>query len=206
MKGYESLQAQLNLKEGMPYTPEWSAGADFLQIIVDYCLKARPSLVLECGSGLSTLMLARCCQMNGEGRVVSLEDGEEYAANTRAYIDHYGLGRYASVIHAPLQKTVLDDVEYVWYATHEIPDEPIDMLVVDGPSGFIQKNSRYPALPLLYPRLSDSCIVFLDDAARPDEQAIVALWQAGYPDMGQDYLETARGCSILTINKGNLPE
>ncbi|MEN8180625.1 MAG: class I SAM-dependent methyltransferase, partial [Pseudomonadota bacterium] len=65
MEGYESLQAQLNLNEGIPYTPNWTAGADFLQIIVDDCLQAKPSLVLECSSGLTSLMLARCCQING---------------------------------------------------------------------------------------------------------------------------------------------
>ena len=203
LKHYQSLQAQLNLKEGIPYTPDWSAEADFLQLIVDHCRQARPWLVLECGSGLTTLLLARCCQMNGQGCVVSLEDGKEYAENTRTYIDRYGLGQYVSVIHAPLQKILLDDVDYLWYATHEIPDEPIDMLVVDGPSGFIQKNSRYPALPILYPRLSHGCRIFLDDAARPNEQEILALWQARYTDTSQEYIETARGCAILTIDKRN---
>lgn len=204
MEDYASLQEQLNLTEGIPYTPNWSAGADFLQLIVDYCLQARPALILECSSGLTSLVLARCCQMNATGRVVSLEDGEEYAASTRSYIDRYGLGRYSSVIHAPLRKSVLDSIDYAWYATDEIPDGRVDMLVIDGPSGFIQKNSRYPALPLLYPRLADGCRVFLDDAARPDEQAIVAMWMAAYPAIEQDYVETARGCSVLTINSTQL--
>ncbi|MEN8180709.1 MAG: class I SAM-dependent methyltransferase, partial [Pseudomonadota bacterium] len=169
--------------------------------IVDDCLQAKPSLVLECSSGLTSLMLARCCQINGAGRVVSLEDGEEYVGNARAFINRYKLGEVASVIHAPLQKTDVDGAEYLWYATRKIPDQPIDMLVIDGPSGFIQKNSRYPALPMLYPRLADGCRVFLDDAARPDEQEIVAMWQAAYPELEQETIETERGCSILTIHK-----
>lgn len=201
LEDYLALQEQLNLKEGIPYTPDWSAGADFLQLIVDYCLRAGPSLILECGSGLTTLMLARCCKMNGHGRVVSLEDSAEYAANTQTYIDRYRLGRRASVIHAPLQKVMLNGVDYVWYTAQDIPEQPVDMLIVDGPSGFIQKNSRYPALPVLYSRLSYGCRIFLDDAARPDEQEILALWQTGYPDATQEYHETSRGCSILTINR-----
>ncbi|MCU7929352.1 MAG: class I SAM-dependent methyltransferase [Candidatus Thiodiazotropha sp. (ex Codakia rugifera)] len=199
MKEYASLRTQLDLNEGIPYTPDWSAGADYIQIIVDACLQFKPSLILECSSGLTTLMLARCCQMNGYGRVVSLEDGEQYADKTREYIDRYGLREYASVIHAPLQKTVLHDVEYDWYSRDTIPDESIDMLVIDGPSGFIQKNARYPALPILYPQLSDCCRLYLDDAARADEQAIVALWQSRYPNLRHEYCETSRGCSILTV-------
>lgn len=201
MQDYESLQLQLNLHEGIPFSPNWSAGADFLQIIVDYCLQARPSLVLECSSGLTSLMLARCCQMNGSGQVVSLEDGEEYATKTRSYMDRYGLDDYAAVVHAPLQEIEVAGADYLWYATQEIPDRPVEMLVIDGPSGFIQKNSRYPALPLLYPRLADACRVFLDDAARDDEREIVTLWQAAYPELEQNYIETERGCSILTIHK-----
>ncbi len=201
MNGYESLKSQLNLHQGIPYTPDWSAGADFLQLIVDHCLQARPSLVLECSSGLTSLMLARCCQMNGYGRIVSLEDGEEYAENARIFIDRYDLGEVASVIHAPLQKSAIAGTEYFWYMTHDIPDEPIEMLVIDGPSGFIQKNSRYPALPMLYSKLADGCRVFLDDAARPDEREIVKMWQAAYPDIEQASIETERGCSILTIHK-----
>ena len=172
-----------------------------MQIIVDYCLQSRPSLILECSSGLTSLMLARCCQINAKGHVISLEDGEEYAANTRAYINRYGLEQYASIIHAPLHKTQVDGVDYLWYQTDAAPDEPIDMLVIDGPSGFIQKNSRYPALPLLYSKLADGCRIFLDDAARHDEQEILSMWQAAYPEIKQESIETARGCAVLSLNR-----
>jgi hypothetical protein len=75
------------------------------------------------------------------------------------------------------------------------------MLVIDGPSGFIQKNSRYPALPLLYSRLSDGCRVFLDDAARPEEQEIVSLWQTRFPNLEVETVAASRGCAVLTIHK-----
>ncbi|MBT3025742.1 MAG: class I SAM-dependent methyltransferase [Candidatus Thiodiazotropha sp. (ex Ctena orbiculata)] len=195
---YHALQAQLGLRQGIPFTPNWSAGADFMRIIVDACLQNRPKQIMECSSGLTTLMLARCCQINGVGHVISLEDGLQYADNTRGYIDRYGLGGYASVIHAPLQDTVVDGTNYKWYSTDDIPEAGIDMLVIDGPSGFIQKNSRYPALPLFHPRLSEHCVIYLDDAAREDEQAIVTLWQARYPELKHDFRVTARGCSILS--------
>ncbi|MDH5711928.1 MAG: class I SAM-dependent methyltransferase, partial [Gammaproteobacteria bacterium] len=83
-----------------------------------------------------------------------------------------------------------------------LPDVPIDILVIDGPPGFLQKNSRYPSLPLLFDRLSESCSVFLDDAARDDERELVAQWLIEYPGLQHAYHDFERGCSVLKINKG----
>lgn len=201
MNSYESLKNRLNLHKDLPYTPDWSAAPDFLKLIVEHCLETRPATVLECSSGLTTVMLARCCQVNRHGKVFSLEDGEEYAIKTRESLDHNTLEEYASVIHAPLEKTNVDGIDYAWYSMKNIPEQSIDMLVIDGPCGFIQKNSRYPALPLLFNRLSDHCRVFLDDAAREDEKEMVRLWIEEHPEISHEYIETERGCSILTVTK-----
>lgn len=204
VKEYRSLQQQLKLIQGIPYTENWTAGADFLQIIVDDCLETKPSLVFECSSGLTTLMLARCCQINGGGRVVSLENGQEYAEATRSYIEKYGLQEFADVVFAPLISKKFDDVEYSWYSIEKVPEDDIDMLVIDGPSGYIGKHARYPALPVCYSSLASQSKVYLDDAARPDEREIVSLWCARFPGLSHEFIETTRGCSILTLDKSNL--
>lgn len=203
MESYNALRDQLDLHKEFPYSPNWSAAADFLQLIVDHCLQHRPDTVFECSSGLTTLMLARCCQINGRGHVYSLENGEEYAESSRKYIGIYGLTPYASVIHAPLEPVRIHDTEYQWYRTTDLPACNIDMLVIDGPPGFMQKHARYPALPLLHDRLSEQCTVFLDDAAREDEKEIVEMWQREYTALEHHYLETERGCSILTVEIGH---
>jgi predicted O-methyltransferase YrrM len=201
LAAYVSLRDRLDLRRGMPYSRDWSASPDFLEIIVAHCLDAKPATVMECSAGITTLMLAKCCQLNGRGKVYSLEDGEEFARKARAHLDRYELGAHASVIHAPLQSNTVNGIDYLWYSVDKLPDQTIDMLVIDGPSGFIQKNSRYPAIPELYEKLSDQCVVFLDDAARVDEKEIVELWKAEYPSMEYEYIRTERGCSVLTINK-----
>lgn len=198
---YAGLIEQLGLDRDIPLTPDWSAAADFVQLIADHCLQTGPKLVMECSSGLTSVVLARCCQINGRGRVVSLENGEPYAEATRASIARYGLTDCAEVIHAPLTPVTLEGVSFDWYATDSLPDQSIDMLVIDGPPGFIQKHSRYPALPLLYSRLADGCTIFLDDAARPDEQAIVARWQEAFPGLELEYHDNERGCAVLMINR-----
>ena len=75
------------------------------------------------------------------------------------------------------------------------------MLVIDGPPGFIQKHSRYPALPLLFSQLANNCVIFLDDAGREDEKEIIDLWNNEYQNIRHEYIETERGCSVLFINK-----
>ena len=201
LEAYSSLRDRLALKQGLPYTHNWSASPDFLQLIVDHALEHKPATILECSSGLTTLILARCCQINQRGHLYSLENGVEYAEKTRAHLDRYEVASCASVIHAPLEPVSLNGVDYAWYALDKIPDGSIDMLVIDGPPGFIQKNSRYPALPVLYDKLAEHCVIFLDDAAREDEQTIVDLWLQQFPALRHEYLRTERGCSILRRNQ-----
>jgi predicted O-methyltransferase YrrM len=198
---YSELEQQLKLDQGIPYTPDWSAAPDFMQLIVDHALAAKPHTIVECSSGLTTLMLARCCQRNGHGHIYSLENGPEYAEKTRSYFERYGVERYVTVLDAPLEPYNLHGAEYLWYRTDELSGllagRKIDMLTIDGPPGFIQKNSRYPALLVLSDLLAQGCTIFLDDAVRDDEQQIIKLWQEQYPDMACSYLATERGCAIL---------
>jgi len=201
LEAYSRLLARLDLHDGIPYTETWSAGADFVELIVEHALTTQPTMIVECSSGLTTVALARCCQQNGSGKLYSLESGPEYANKTRSYFERYSLNSCATVIDAPLQNYTIEDVDYQWYAIDGIPSTPIEMLVIDGPPGFIQKHSRFPALPLLYEQLADGCKVFMDDAARDDERELVEMWCSRWPLLEHDYIETERGCSILTINK-----
>ncbi|MFW2374825.1 MAG: class I SAM-dependent methyltransferase [Gammaproteobacteria bacterium] len=201
MTSYQSIQQQLNFDQPLPYDKNWSAAADFLQIIINHCLHTRPSSIVECSSGLTSLILARCCQLNHHGHIHSLENEEEYAEKTRQQLTDFGLGGYVEVIDAPLESKSINKHDFMWYSINKLPELSIDMLVIDGPPGFLQKNSRFPALPLLYQQLADHCVIFLDDAARDDEKAIVDMWLQAYPDIKHEYIETERGCSKLIINK-----
>lgn len=200
-ESYHYLRDRLGLRDGLPYTRNWSAQPDFQKLIVEHCLESKPRQIVECSSGLTTLLLARCCQLNGGGRVVSLENGAEYAQRTRDELLRYGLAEYATVLHAPLEESEVDGDSFQWYSIDELTDEPIDMLVIDGPPGFIQHQSRYPALPKLVERLADGCEIFLDDAGRVDERALVKRWLAAYPGLSHDYIALERGCSVLRLKK-----
>jgi len=198
-ESFLGLCSRLELHSGIPYVEDWSAASDFIELIVDHLMTGCPDVILECGSGLSTLMLARACQQIDQGRIISLESGSEYAINTREAIKSYGLDQYVTVIHAPLVDHQYDGGCYQWYALDDLPADYIDMLIIDGPPGVIQKYSRYPALPLLNKHLSPGCNIFMDDAGRADELEIVELWKETYSGIHAEYIEVERGCAKLTM-------
>ena len=194
---YQILENALGFDKALPVTEKWSAAADFLEIISDYCLENRPETIVECSSGTSSLVLSQCCRLNNFGHIYSLENGEEFVNQTRQQLDDFSLSEYCDVFFAPLKTIVLEDEKFKWYDLEKLPEAEIDLLIIDGPPGFIQRQSRYPALPLLSKRLAKECAVFLDDAARDDEQEIVRRWLKTYPEFQVDYIANERGCCIL---------
>lgn len=115
LSAYQPLCDRLGLDTGgLPFTPHWSAAPDFLELIVDHALTHKPAVIVECGSGISALMLARCCALNGGGHVYSLENGADYAANSRDYLAHYGLDTCATLIDAPLVPYRIHGHDYQW--------------------------------------------------------------------------------------------
>jgi predicted O-methyltransferase YrrM len=194
---YLHLEKLLEFNSSLPVTVDWSAAPDFLELISHYCLENKPLNIVECSSGTSSIVLARCCQINKYGCVYSLENGGEFADKTRSQLKDFSLSNDCEVLYAPLESVMLHDEVYQWYDLQELATDKIDMLVIDGPPGFIQRHSRYPALPLLHDRLSKECVIFLDDAARDDEQTLVKCWLREYPEFHLEYIENERGCAIL---------
>jgi hypothetical protein len=57
--------------------------------------------------------------------------------------------------------------------------------------------ARYPALPMFFERLSESAIVLVDDASRPDEQEMIKRWLKEYPVFSHEFLPHEKGTVIL---------
>ncbi len=193
----QALGHRLGLPRPLPYTPSWSAAADFLNLLVRHMRSYRPAQVVECGSGTSTLVLARCCQINGAGHVFSLEHEAHFAEATGAALADQGLAAWATVLYAPLRPWMLEGQAWPWYDLAALPAGGIDLLVVDGPPARSQPLARYPALPVLGPRLTPAAVVYLDDAGRPGEQEVLRRWQACMPQYRQELIPTQRGCARL---------
>ncbi|MGH8793029.1 MAG: class I SAM-dependent methyltransferase [Stackebrandtia sp.] len=179
------LYYDLRPKSALPATGGWAASADLLRCLYDTVRDEGRSRIVECGSGVSTLVMAYALRELGGGKITSLDHDADFAAQTRRMLEQHELQQWAEVRHAPLTKLELDDEIWLWYELAEVPDGPFDMLVIDGPPRATRDQARYPALPLLYDRLGDDAVVVLDDHIRPDERAAAARWIETYPTLKQ---------------------
>lgn len=195
-----ALQQELRLVHALPPTRGWAASPDFLRNLMVHALRDGPRSIVECSSGVSTLVLARCMQLLGkDGHVFSLEHDAEFAEKTRQLLRQHGLCDYATVYDAPLKEYHLPQWSGKWYSHDVLPaDLDIDMLVIDGPPWFVAETPRYPALPFLHGALNSQALVFLDDAFRPEEKTCVQRWLEEFRDL-KELREPVceKGCVVL---------
>ncbi len=200
IQAYQELIALIRPVRPLPPLRGWAASPDFLLHVADHALSSRPQLIVECSSGASTVVLARCCQLNGGGRVLSLEHDPEYARKTRQRLDDHGLNDWAKVVDAPLVPyDGLDAGRWYSLAGLDTDGRQIDLLVIDGPPGGDAQHARYPAVPLLRQHFASNCTVFLDDAGRPEEVEIVARWLTEFPEFEKTALPAEKGCVALRL-------
>jgi predicted O-methyltransferase YrrM len=172
-----ALHGTLDTGSLPPAAGGWAARPETLLALVSEVLDRRPSLVVECGSGASTVWLALALKQLGGGTVVSLEHHEGFAEQTRAALRRCGLEDYAEVRSAPLTDVDVDGVTVPWYSPDALKGlDRVDLLFVDGPPAATGEHARFPAVPLIDVRLATGATVALDDANRPDEDEIVRRW------------------------------
>ena len=168
-------RSQLN--DPLPLMGGWALSPRGMLQAIDLVARPDVSLALECGSGTSTLFLARAVQLKGSGKLIALEHMEEFLEPTIEALKRHGLDDYAEVRHAPLTEVEIDGGTYLWYEDSSISDlTDIDLLIVDGPPGSTGTRARFPAYPLLIERLAPSALILVDDLQRSDERAVVDAW------------------------------
>lgn len=171
---YEMLEPTLPL----PPLGGWALSSDAALTLARLIVSEEPELIVETGSGSSTVVAALAVAKNGHGRVMALEHDIEFGRATRKLLRDRSLEEYATVVDAPLKTYRIGGEDYRWY---DIPEGtmnvPIDLLLVDGPPGPTGPRARFPALPLLIDDLSTTAKILVDDAGRPDEIEIAQKWQ-----------------------------
>lgn len=194
----EALQAlyrDLEFTRALPRLRGNAPSPDYLREITQHVWRRGPRFITECGSGVTTVALAKALQRNGYGHVYSLEHDFENANATYRMLAEQELTDWATVIHAKLVKYTLSGNDYAWYSLNDLPNVAIDMLVIDGPHLSSQKHSRYPALFLLRSRLSEPAVVMVNNAHRDDEVATLTRWSHDFPEFQFQRVKTERGCA-----------
>ena len=190
----------------LPVTRGFVATPDILRELASRIVEHRPQVVLETGTGASTIAIAASLKRNGSGHLWSLEHLPRYADATRRLLDTYGLGAWVTVFDAPLVDTVLPAGTWPWYDISTLTlSGPIELLFVDGPPGDTAAMARYPAVPVLRERLSPHAVVILDDATRRDERRSIERWQAETPGLTAHYLPREEGACVLVMGDPEVP-
>ncbi len=148
----------------------YSALNEFLQS----CIREYRSVdgpVLECGSGLSTVILgALADRLNREHWV--LEHDRNWAARLQACLNRYDI-RSVRMCVGPLK----DYGDYSWYG--EFPDAMPDafpLVICDGPPGDTA-GGRFGLVPVMRAKFPRGSIILLDDVGRHGERCVADRWQ-----------------------------
>jgi predicted O-methyltransferase YrrM len=171
------------LQEGPPLACDaWSLADAPLRLVLT-AIDSGARAVIECGSGRSTVVIARRLAELGEGSVHSLEHDPAWAERTSAQLRAESL-ECATVIAAPLEPHALAGEGGGWYSRAELAKLPeeFDLLLVDGPpAGEPQlRRSRHPALAELSGRLRPGALVVIDDASRAGESQAIEIWSRDF--------------------------
>lgn len=181
----------------VPLTGGWALSPRGLLQVIDLAQALDGGVVVECGSGTSTLYLAKALA-DSPTRLISLEHLPEIAEGVRDMLGRHGLAGRADVRHAPLVQTTLGDDRVMWYDMASLADvDRIDLLVVDGPPGS-EPDARAPALEVFLPKLPAGALVVLDDARRRDERVAFERWMA--LGVAEEVWSTTKNQRVLRIS------
>jgi predicted O-methyltransferase YrrM len=178
----------------VPSLGTWAVEADFGRLVAQE-MEGRPGTIVECGSGVTTLLIASYLQSQGAGLLYSLEHDEGFAEATRRRLARAGLTDRVEVVVAPLVAQRFGRTRTRWYDPAAIGDAleaPIDLLVVDGPPS-VEAWSRWPAIEVLNPLLAPGAVVLLDDGRQRRERRAAWRWQREHREFELYWLDTAKG-------------
>jgi len=168
---WEPLQAYLaeSPSTGCSYS-------DYL-LLYKYIREKKPKHVLECGTGVSTVVIAQALKENhldggGSGKVTSLEESASYHS-AAVKIFPKALAEYADILLSPVVEDTYNFFRGVRYK--DIPDLPYEFVLVDGPDHLVNptrpivafnfdllwviERSKQPVSALIDTRIS-TCFVY----------------------------------------------
>lgn len=149
----------------------YSAHDEYLTSCIYNSLKHSGSPILECGSGLTTILVGIIAGQKGH-TLWSLENSEIWGERVRYILKTFRI--YS--VHLNI-KPLKDYGGYYWYdpPLDSMPDK-FGLVICDGPPGNTI-GGRYGLIPVMRTRLSKGTLILLDDASRPDEQNIAERWR-----------------------------
>lgn len=181
-----TLEEALDL---FPFTA-WSISRNCARALYERVQKLNARVIVDFGSGASTIALAHYARETG-ARLVSFEHDPDFYKVTKRVLVEAELLQFADLRLARIAPLG----GHRGYVVDELPND-IDFVFIDGPPGTI---GRRGTLPSVASKLAPKWEVWLHDGLRPGEQADVRAWQKKIPFTARlSTLEDNRGVFILS--------
>lgn len=147
----------------------WDAKLDYFEEIAKRAA-VTDGPILECGSGLTTLVLGHLAGKRGV-ETWSLEHHAEWNGRVSKAIERHRVpGTHLCL--APLR----DYKEFNWYdpPLAEMPAK-FSLVICDGPPD-LEHGGRFGLLPILGDRLAPGTVILFDDAREPGQPEVLQRW------------------------------
>jgi predicted O-methyltransferase YrrM len=191
IEAMQQLLSLLKFSAPVPPTRSWAASPDLLLTLAQLVQKHNPKLVVELGSGVSTLVVAKA----GAKKVISIDHSGEFADKTREILKEHKV-RGVEIRVAQL-KAHISGVD--WYDTAVIKDlKRIDLLIVDGPPGSKNPEARMPARAEFIAKLSAKAIIVIDDVNREGERKLAESFAKALPNHVLTFYPHEKGTAVIS--------
>jgi hypothetical protein len=127
--------------------------------------------ILECGSGLTTVIVGAIARRKGQ-QFVSLEDSAWWARHVRWS---------AKLAKADVDYRVHPLRAYEKFDWYEVgpPVDDIGMVICDGPPS-TSRGGRFGLMPVCADHLATDAVIYLDDFDRPAEKTVTQRWDTDF--------------------------
>jgi predicted O-methyltransferase YrrM len=181
----QQLLTLLKFTAPVPPTRSWAASPDLLLTLTQLVRTYNPKLVVELGSGVSTLVVAKA----GAKKVISIDHSIEFADKTRKMLKEHKI-RGVDVRVAELKD---------WYDTVKLKDlKRIDLLIVDGPPGSKDPTARMPARAEFIAKLSPNAVIVVDDVNREGELKLAQSFAKALPNHVLTIYPHEKGTAVIS--------
>jgi hypothetical protein len=141
-------ERELHPTPNMDYT---GASAGDYYLIYRYILKAKPSSVLDLGSGITTCVMAKALaeveRRDGKvGKLVTVDHIAEYSEGTKKLLSPE-LSKYVQFHVSPMVGEIYQGINAVRY--RDVPPGGYELIFVDGPPSIIGR-AQFPVTDALY--------------------------------------------------------
>ncbi len=194
IEAFISLQSYMNGGDLSPDMHGWPISPDFAVYLIELLETNDYDLIIEFGSGTSTVLIAKTLakiaarrQGGLPAQQVAFEHLNEYQRKTVSALQKAGFADSVQLELSPLEPFAADNGKiYSYYSCCDViaqlalrflRDGLRVLVMVDGPPGSTGKHARYPALPLVHSHFVGAQVdVLLDDYIRDDEREVAQLW------------------------------